>query len=196
MDTLGRDVLLTCQRYIFWLNLPFCALAFIVIPIFLQMEPVRGSLKDKLVRVDWVGSVLFIASITAILVPITWVSKSLSSSALWFLTLVGRDNVPLESLENTGSFDRWNLRLGFIRAVVLHSSSRTYFTWQPIQSTYCSRILLWHNSTRHVLVVHSILHASLLRRRKRLCANQSRNCTLPVDIHHRTGRCRCGTHHC
>jgi MFS family permease len=65
------------QRYIFWLNLPFCALSFITIPIFLKMQPVKGSLKDKLVRMDWVGSVLFIGSVTAMLVPITWVGSGL-----------------------------------------------------------------------------------------------------------------------
>jgi MFS family permease len=61
-------------RYIFWLNIPFCIIAFVTIPIFLKMNPVKGSLRDKIVRVDWFGSVLFIASITSVLIPLTWVS--------------------------------------------------------------------------------------------------------------------------
>lgn len=38
------------------------------------MKPVEGNLKEKLARVDWVGSFLFIASITSVLIPVTWVS--------------------------------------------------------------------------------------------------------------------------
>jgi MFS family permease len=63
-------------RWIFWINLPFCGIAYIAIPVFLKMNHVKGTLKEKLMRVDWVGSVLFVASITSILIPLTWVSRN------------------------------------------------------------------------------------------------------------------------
>jgi len=62
------------QRWIFWINLPFCGIAFVVIPIFLQLHYKVGSLAEKLKQIDWVGTVIFVASVTSFLIPITWVS--------------------------------------------------------------------------------------------------------------------------
>ncbi|OJD33107.1 mfs multidrug transporter [Diplodia corticola] len=59
-------------RWIFWLNIPFCAVAFIMIPIFLNLAHKGGNLGDKLRKIDWVGSFLFVASTTSVLIPITW----------------------------------------------------------------------------------------------------------------------------
>lgn len=59
-------------RWIFWFNIPFCAIAFITIPIFLKMQGVPGKMSDKLRRVDWLGSIIFIGSMTSFLIPITW----------------------------------------------------------------------------------------------------------------------------
>jgi MFS family permease len=60
-------------RWIFWINLPFCGLGLILIPIFLklnttQIPPLRESLK----KIDFIGSFLFVASLTSFLIPITW----------------------------------------------------------------------------------------------------------------------------
>ncbi|KAF9634754.1 hypothetical protein BFW01_g5649 [Lasiodiplodia theobromae] len=59
-------------RWIFWLNIPFCAVAFIMIPLFLNLQHTRGNLLSKLRKIDWIGSFLFVASTTSILIPITW----------------------------------------------------------------------------------------------------------------------------
>lgn len=59
-------------RWIFWLNLPFCALGFVLIPLYLNLNHKTESFMEKLARVDWVGSVVFVGSVTAILIPITW----------------------------------------------------------------------------------------------------------------------------
>lgn len=66
-------------RWIFWINLPFCGIAFILIPLFLRLNQKTGSFLTKLRRVDWIGSFVFVASATAFLMPVTWVS--LPSSA-------------------------------------------------------------------------------------------------------------------
>ncbi|KAF2083828.1 MFS general substrate transporter, partial [Saccharata proteae CBS 121410] len=59
-------------RWIFWLNLPFCGVAFIMIPLFLKLQPKPGRFFDKMKQIDWVGSFLFVASTTSLLIPITW----------------------------------------------------------------------------------------------------------------------------
>ncbi|CUS12084.1 unnamed protein product [Tuber aestivum] len=59
-------------RWIFWINLPLCALGFGLIPLFLNLNHRTTSFLEKLKRVDWVGSVLFVASMMSLLIPITW----------------------------------------------------------------------------------------------------------------------------
>ncbi|KAL8994387.1 MAG: hypothetical protein Q9169_005622 [Polycauliona sp. 2 TL-2023] len=59
-------------RWIFWINLPFIAVAFVFVPLFLKLAFKPTSLTAQLARVDWFGSFLFIASTTSFLIPITW----------------------------------------------------------------------------------------------------------------------------
>ncbi|KAF2730014.1 MFS general substrate transporter [Polyplosphaeria fusca] len=60
-------------RWIFWINLPFCGLAFLIIPVFAQLKPaLPGAKIPKLRSVDWFGHVLFGASLISILLGITW----------------------------------------------------------------------------------------------------------------------------
>ena len=64
--------LIVAQRWIFWINLPFVGLAIVLVPLTLVLAFKVSSLADKLRRVDWIGSVLFIGSTTSFLIPITW----------------------------------------------------------------------------------------------------------------------------
>ncbi|KAL8880903.1 MAG: hypothetical protein Q9198_001787, partial [Flavoplaca austrocitrina] len=59
-------------RWIFWINLPFIAIAFVFVPLFLKLAFKPTSFAAKLARVDWFGSFLFISSTTSFLIPITW----------------------------------------------------------------------------------------------------------------------------
>ncbi|KAL8681655.1 MAG: hypothetical protein Q9186_002252 [Xanthomendoza sp. 1 TL-2023] len=59
-------------RWIFWINLPFIAIAFVFVPLFLRLAFKPTSFAAQLARVDWFGSFLFIASTTSFLIPITW----------------------------------------------------------------------------------------------------------------------------
>lgn len=60
-------------RWIFWINLPFCGLGLISIPIFLKLNTTQiPPLLESLKRVDYIGSFLFVASLTSFLIPITW----------------------------------------------------------------------------------------------------------------------------
>ena len=62
----------TSWRWIFWINIPFCVVAYIGIPIFLRFNQNISSITEKLKKFDWFGSFLFVSSITSFLVPLTW----------------------------------------------------------------------------------------------------------------------------
>lgn len=59
-------------RWIFWLNLPFCGIAAVGIPICLRLHMKEGSIWEKLKEFDWLGSFLFVSATTSLLIPITW----------------------------------------------------------------------------------------------------------------------------
>ena len=59
-------------RWIFWVNLPFCAIGFVLIPLFLNLNHRTTSFLEKLGRVDWIGSVIFVGSTMSLLIPVTW----------------------------------------------------------------------------------------------------------------------------
>ncbi|KAK5129856.1 hypothetical protein LTR08_002764 [Meristemomyces frigidus] len=58
--------------WIFYLNLPFIVASFAMVAVFIRLRPTPSSLVSKLRRADWFGSVIFVASVTAILIPMTW----------------------------------------------------------------------------------------------------------------------------
>ncbi|RDL36552.1 MFS general substrate transporter [Venustampulla echinocandica] len=62
----------TTWRWIFWLNLPFCAIAALGIPICLRLNSLGGSAWTRLRKFDWLGSFIFVAAATSFLIPLTW----------------------------------------------------------------------------------------------------------------------------
>ena len=69
----GTFAVKTTWKWIFWLNIPFCALAAVGIPFCLMLHPRKGSVWARLKTFDWFGSFIFIAATTSFLIPITWV---------------------------------------------------------------------------------------------------------------------------
>lgn len=69
----GAFVEKTTWRWIFWLNIPFCFIAAIGVPICLRLHPRDGSVWERLKHFDWIGSVVFIGATTSLLIPLTWV---------------------------------------------------------------------------------------------------------------------------
>ncbi|KAH9925600.1 iron permease [Epithele typhae] len=59
-------------RWLFFLNLPICAVATGFICTFLPSRVPTGSLKDKIRQMDWIGNAVIIASTLLVLVAITW----------------------------------------------------------------------------------------------------------------------------
>lgn len=67
-------------RWIFWLSLPFCVSAFILIPFLLR--PHGGLLpgvRRDLLALDWLGAFALVCSIVGCLVPLTLGNISLAS---------------------------------------------------------------------------------------------------------------------
>jgi MFS family permease len=59
-------------RWIFWINLPFCALGFLTLPFCLRLHHRPGRIASKLLRFDWPGAFLLTASTTSFLMPVSW----------------------------------------------------------------------------------------------------------------------------
>jgi hypothetical protein len=59
-------------RWIFYVNLPFIGIGLPMVWFFLRLKFRTSSFLDKLRRVDWIGTVLFIGSMTSFLIPVTW----------------------------------------------------------------------------------------------------------------------------
>ncbi|KAG9233168.1 major facilitator superfamily domain-containing protein [Amylocarpus encephaloides] len=59
-------------RWIFWINLPFIGLGSVAIIFFLKIDKLPGNVVSKIKNFDWIGSVVFIASTVAFLIPVSW----------------------------------------------------------------------------------------------------------------------------
>jgi MFS family permease len=60
-------------RWVFYLNLPFCVAGSVMIPLFVKINnSSRESVKQKVQRIDWLGSFLFIGGTTSFLIGVSW----------------------------------------------------------------------------------------------------------------------------
>ncbi|ODH52137.1 hypothetical protein GX48_01691 [Paracoccidioides brasiliensis] len=59
-------------RWIFYINFPFIGVGTLFIIVFLKLNFIPASLMSKLRRIDYIGSVLFVACTTSFLIPVTW----------------------------------------------------------------------------------------------------------------------------
>lgn len=66
----------TTWQYIFYLNLPFIVLSFLLVWFFIRLRNLPTTFMSKLHQADWLGSGIFIASMTAIMIPLSWAGVS------------------------------------------------------------------------------------------------------------------------
>ncbi|GAD96995.1 MFS transporter, putative [Paecilomyces variotii No. 5] len=59
-------------RWIFYINFPFIGIGVVLVLLFLKLNFIPSSLAEKLRRVDYVGTVLFIGSTASFLIPLSW----------------------------------------------------------------------------------------------------------------------------
>jgi MFS family permease len=55
-------------RWIFWINLPFCGLGLVLVPIFLKLQKAPIPLRENLAKVDYMES----SCLASFLIPFTW----------------------------------------------------------------------------------------------------------------------------
>ncbi|KAM0297585.1 hypothetical protein ACHAPM_009317 [Fusarium culmorum] len=59
--------------WLFWINLPFCGVAYIMIPITMRIKRKEdASVNTKIKEFDWIGTIIFVASLTSFLIPLSW----------------------------------------------------------------------------------------------------------------------------
>ncbi|GAA5857413.1 hypothetical protein JCM3766R1_000179, partial [Sporobolomyces carnicolor] len=71
-------------RWLFYLNLPLCAIALTLVALFLNVRVPRTTLREKLDQIDWFTT-LFIASSTSAIVGLTWGGVKYSWSSVHVL---------------------------------------------------------------------------------------------------------------
>ncbi|KAF4971450.1 hypothetical protein FZEAL_9849 [Fusarium zealandicum] len=70
---IGGALVETSWPWLFWLNLPFVAIAYISIPVTMKIQRKQdATVNTKLKEFDWIGSIIFIGSLTSFLIPLSW----------------------------------------------------------------------------------------------------------------------------
>ncbi|KAG0003803.1 hypothetical protein BGZ80_007277 [Entomortierella chlamydospora] len=59
-------------RWSFWINIPFVVISIIFITVNLNLPTPKGTLADKLRRIDYVGAILLMVAVILILLPLSW----------------------------------------------------------------------------------------------------------------------------
>ncbi|KAJ5817266.1 Major facilitator superfamily domain general substrate transporter [Penicillium robsamsonii] len=59
-------------RWIFYINFPFIGVGGILVVLFLNLKLAPSSLVEKLRRIDYFGTVLFVSSMSSFLIPLSW----------------------------------------------------------------------------------------------------------------------------
>ncbi|KAJ7573867.1 MFS general substrate transporter [Mycena floridula] len=59
-------------RWLFYMNIPLCAVAFLMVLLFFNLHTPTESLMRKLEMIDWVGNALITASTCSMMIGLTW----------------------------------------------------------------------------------------------------------------------------
>ncbi|KAL4815096.1 major facilitator superfamily domain-containing protein [Aspergillus spinulosporus] len=59
-------------RWIFYINFPFIGVGLVTIILFLKLNIIPTSLAEKLRQIDYVGTIIFVGSMSSFLIPLTW----------------------------------------------------------------------------------------------------------------------------
>ncbi|KAI1814155.1 major facilitator superfamily transporter [Poronia punctata] len=62
----------TTWRWIFYIMFPFPAFGLVCVPWLLTLKPKEATVREKLARIDWVGSCIFTGSATSFLIAVSW----------------------------------------------------------------------------------------------------------------------------
>lgn len=122
-------------RWIFWLNVPFIAISFVMVFFFIRLRTPNSPFVQKLKQADWFGSFMFVGSMTSILIPLSWGGVQYDWGN-WKVT------VPLGS---------------GILGLVLTGFYEKCFAKQPIL-----RFVIFSNRTTNIAYINTALHGMIL----------------------------------
>lgn len=120
------------QRWIFYINLPFIAVALVMVPLCIKLKVLPTSFAEKVKRIDYIGTVLFVGSATGFMMGMSWggVQYAWTSWHTLVPIIVGvagfvafyfyEDRIAVEPLVPTRIFKNVNLASAYFQTV-LHS---------------------------------------------------------------------------
>ncbi|PVI02951.1 putative efflux pump antibiotic resistance protein [Periconia macrospinosa] len=126
-------------RWLGWINLPISAVNFGLIAIFLRLKPIERTLKEKMLRLDWIGMLLFGVGCTAFASPLSWAGAMFPWGA-WQTILP--------------------LIIGFFVLVVFGLYERGIFGKAPVEPIFPTRI--FDQSTASITLVSSFFHGAVI----------------------------------
>ncbi|KAJ7641547.1 major facilitator superfamily domain-containing protein [Roridomyces roridus] len=68
-------------RWLFYLNIPVAGLAATLVTIFLRLKKPNAPLREKLKKIDWIGTFIIVAATTSIVIALTWAGIQFSWSS-------------------------------------------------------------------------------------------------------------------
>ncbi|KAK7959031.1 uncharacterized protein PG986_003885 [Apiospora aurea] len=117
-------------RWLFWINVPFAAVALATIPFCLRLARPAGSIMPKLKKFDWFGSFLFVGAATCFLLPLTWggVQYAWTAWQTLFPLILG-----ITSLIGFGFYERYVAREPIVRVeLLLANYEMGYSLWSTV----------------------------------------------------------------
>ncbi|KAI3398352.1 hypothetical protein diail_9444 [Diaporthe ilicicola] len=110
----------TTWRWVFYVMFPFCAFGLVSIPFLLTLKPKVETLGQKLGRVDWVGSAIFMVSATLFLIAISWGGTQFEwSSAATIAPLI----IGSVGLLGTAAWEKYMAKEPFLRHSLFYNVS-------------------------------------------------------------------------
>ena len=110
----------TNWRWCFYINFPFCAIGFPMVLFLIPLRTAKTTLNAKLLRVDWLGGLLFVGGLTSFLVAITWGGVQLAWTSWRVLVPLA---VGLAVMFSAIAWERYGATEPFLPHCLFHTSS-------------------------------------------------------------------------
>lgn len=148
-------------RWAFYINLPFCAISLIMVPLCVKLKAVQQrSLLEKFKGVDWVGGVIFVGSMTVLLMGLSWAGVQYSWRSVQALVPIVVGVVGLAVLF---VWERWT-KLPLLRASLFYNLSAIMAFYCALTSgfivSYSQHVLLHKANTYNRCSQHFIMAPS------------------------------------
>ncbi|KAI5270348.1 putative efflux pump antibiotic resistance protein [Aureobasidium subglaciale] len=116
----GLIVQKTTWRWLFYINLPFCAISLATVPCILRYARSKSTIRNQISSIDWIGITGSVTSTTLFLIGISWGGTEYSwSSATTLCPLI----LGLLGVLCTITYEMKCARMPFLRTSIFHNRS-------------------------------------------------------------------------